>query len=63
MRKWFLAGAFLLACGTLVMAVVVTLAAKAAAGSAFYQSAPAGWKDKPVGALLKYQRVQPSWPR
>ena len=28
----------------------------------FYQTAPTGWKAKPVGTLLKYQRIQKSWP-
>ena len=55
-------GAFLVASGCSSAGAVVTPAAKAAASSTFYQSAPAGWKDKPAGTLLKYVRVQKSWP-
>jgi len=29
---------------------------------AFYGSAPAGWRDKPVGTLLKHRQVRQSWP-
>jgi pimeloyl-ACP methyl ester carboxylesterase len=62
MRRGVVIGAFLLCCGALLAGSIVTPAAKAEASLKFYQSAPAGWKTKPVGTLLKWQREGHSWP-
>jgi hypothetical protein len=41
---------------------IVTPAVKVEASLEFYRRAPAGWKAKPVGALLKWQPEPRSWP-
>ena len=62
MRRGVVIGAFLLCCGALLAGSIVTPAAKAEASLKFYQSAPAGWKAKPVGTLLKWHRERRSCP-
>jgi len=62
MRRWFWIGVVLMCCVPATAAALATPAPKAAASPAFYQSAPAGWKAKPVGTLLKFQRTRRSCP-
>ena len=40
----------------------MTPAARAEAPLKFYRSAPAGWKARPAGTLLKWERERHSWP-
>ena len=61
MHKKVWVRALLVCLGALLMGGMMATVAGARSAS-FYQTAPTGWKAKPVGTLLKYQRIQKSWP-
>jgi pimeloyl-ACP methyl ester carboxylesterase len=52
----------LLCCAVVVVGAIVVPTSRAEASLTFYRSAPAGWHSKPVGTLLKWQRIRQSWP-